>query len=135
MENRAITGENEPKPSQLHLFLAHLAQSAKVRYWGGPVSVVVCRASCVVNNYINIFSSETTGQNSTLHQKHPWGRETNDTERNFDSIIILVSMATEIKKLEKDLKIFSFKTNDQILKKLQKKHHWDKGNKQYETEF
>ena len=30
------------------LFLAHLAQSAKVRYWGGPVSVVVCRVSCVV---------------------------------------------------------------------------------------
>ena len=30
------------------LFLAHLAQSAKVRYWGGPVSIVVCRVSCVV---------------------------------------------------------------------------------------
>ena len=29
------------------------------------------------------------------------------TERNFDSIIILVSMATERKKLKKDLKIFS----------------------------
>ena len=30
--------------------LAHLAQSAHVRYWGGlcPSSVVVCRASCVV---------------------------------------------------------------------------------------
>ena len=32
-------------------------------------------SSCVVNNYINIFSSETTEQNLTkLHQKHPWGR-------------------------------------------------------------
>ena len=44
-------------------------------------------------------------------------------------------MATERKKLKKDLKIFSSKTNDQILKKLHKKHQWDKGNKRYETEF
>ena len=43
-------------------------------------------------------------------------------------------MATERKKLKKDLKIFS-KTNDQILKKLHKKHQWDTGNKRYETEF
>ena len=50
-------------------------------------------------------------------------------------MIILVSMATERKKLKKDLKIFSSKTDDQILKKLHKKHQWDKGNKQYETEF
>ena len=85
-----------------NLFLAHLAQ----RYWGCPSSCVVCHASCVVNNYINIFSSESTGQNLTkLHQKHPWGGgETNDTERNFDPIIILVSMATERKKLNKRLK-------------------------------
>ena len=116
--------------------LAHLAQSAKVRYWGGLVSVVRRRASCVVNNYINIFSSETTGQNLTkLYQKHPWGGETHDTEHNFDSIIILVSMATKREKLKKDLKIFSSKTNDQIIKKLHKKHQWDKGNKRYETEF
>ena len=103
-------------------------------------SVLVRRASSVVRrqqlhkhlllrNYL--AESYETSPEASLG-----GGETNDTERNFDSIIILVSMATERKKLKKDLKIFSSNlTNDRILKKLHKKHQWDKGNKRYETEF
>ena len=72
-ENAAFGGANSVCLDQP--FLAHLAQCAKVRYLGGPVSVVRRRVSCVVNIYINIISSETTGQNLTkLNQKHPWGR-------------------------------------------------------------
>ena len=87
-------------------FLAHLAQSAKVRYWGGPVPVVRRRVSCVLrrqqlhkhlllrNNWVESY--ETSPEASL-------GGGPNDTERNFDSIIILVSMATEREKLKKNI--------------------------------
>jgi len=44
--------------------------------------------------------------------------DTNDTEQNFDFIIVLVAMATERKNPKKYLKIFSSKTTGQILLKL-----------------
>ena len=56
-----------------------------------------------------------------------WG--INDTEWNFDFIIILVAMATERKKTKKYLKIFSSKTTDQILMKHHQKHQCNMGSK------
>ena len=51
--NKTFTG-NELVCSGMYLFLAHLAQSAKVSFWDDPLSVVRRRRrpSCVVNNLL-----------------------------------------------------------------------------------
>ena len=53
---------NLPLREKISLFLAHLAQSAKVRFWDDPLSVVlvVRRPSSTI--YLNIFFSETTDE-------------------------------------------------------------------------
>ena len=63
-------------------------------------------------------------------------RGTNDTKQNFDFIIILVAMTTEIRKLRKKyLKIFSSKTTDQILMKLHLKRQCNMRSNDTERNF